>query len=286
MAFWVLPWGGVDFVVLTPSSASSWVDTSVPWCVDIIYRNNIRANKDIWQRANPARLALLSPPLLLLLSWVLTTTAGSNQSVTSELCCNKSQPPPPSIFSLPRCFRSRPQQQKTTGLQKASPPPSLSGQRTAILAALLFGCLLLPRQTQMHIYLAHLCFCVINRWKLELWNWKMMMLFLRGNQSRVCFSDYMGSSPVFGAWWRRCWARLVEGGWEKKEQDCRMESECLLEQVRWPPTGLEFPFEVMCFLHSCHAPLLTPHWGSCAFLCAQDRTVQSGVESGSAHPVR
>ncbi|KAK5913756.1 hypothetical protein CgunFtcFv8_008257 [Champsocephalus gunnari] len=81
------------------------------------------ANDDIWQKANPAPLALYppAPPP------VLTTTAGSNQSVTSELCCNKS--PPPLIFSFLVVFRSRLQQQKTTELQQASrlapPPPCL-----------------------------------------------------------------------------------------------------------------------------------------------------------------
>lgn len=33
-------------------------------------------------------------------------------------------------------------------------------------------------------------------------------------------------------------------------------SECLLEQARRPPTGLEFPFEVIWFLDSCQAPTI------------------------------
>lgn len=44
---------------------------------------------------------------------------------------------------------------------------------------------------------------------------------------------------------------------------------------RWPPpSALEFPFEVIWFLHSCHAPLLTQHWGSPPLL-SWPRIVQS-----------
>lgn len=155
----------------------SWADTSVSWCVNTIY--TIRANDDIWQRANPTLLPLHPPPPKILSS-VLTTTAGSNHSITSELHCNKSPPLPLFLFFL--ClllfsslsflffffFRNEPEQQKTTGHQQASklsPPPS-SGRRTAKLGAPSFWFLPSPRYRPRCIYLAHLCFCVINIWKL------------------------------------------------------------------------------------------------------------------------
>lgn len=109
-------------------------------CVYHIYREAVTTSGPMTTSGKELTLLVLhctpSPPHL---SSVLTTTAGSNQSVTSELRCNKSQPPPTLLpFFLPLLlsslsslvvFRSRPQQQKTAGLQQASrlsPPPSPS----------------------------------------------------------------------------------------------------------------------------------------------------------------
>lgn len=47
-----------------------------------------------------------------------------------------------------------------------------------------------------------------------------------------------------------------EGGEKKKR--ARGRNECLLEQARWPPTGLQFPFEVIWYLDSCQALFTHP----------------------------
>lgn len=75
--------------------------------------------------------------------------------------------------------------------------------------------------------------------------------------------------------------RLTERGRGEKE---RLQSGVFIRASKMaclPPTALEFPFEVIWFLHSCHAPPLTPRRGSppspCMHRIAQSSDSKSGV---------
>lgn len=112
-------------------------------CVHLTY--HIRAGDDIWQSLTAAPLALCSCSSPGHWPQPLGAIRASHLSSAARRAC-------PPFFHFPLLvFRSRPEQQKTTALQQA-PPPS------AALLPLL--------QTQMCIYLAQICPCVINRRKL------------------------------------------------------------------------------------------------------------------------
>ena len=162
--FWVPPWGGSR---VSSGELPAVLPLEHICLLMYIKYTNIRPNDDIWQRA--ARLALYSPASPLYWPQPLGAIRASRLSSAAI----RANPPSflffffasSSLFSLvPGCFQ---EQQKTTGLQAGLfTPPFSSGRRTAILGAPSFLAASLPLSKPRCLYLAHLCLCVINRWKL------------------------------------------------------------------------------------------------------------------------
>lgn len=114
----------------------------------------------------------------------------------------------------------------------------------------------------------------------------IVLLGWRWSWTQVCISGYRPKTRQLSNIWGVAEAMLSQvgrpaepGRGKKKKERAGLHNGVRVfirasEMACLPPTALEFPFEVIWFLHSCHAPPLTPRWGSPPLLYSH-RIVQS-----------